>query len=260
MSIISQNCDNRRNMAKLCRVCQKQPADRGGVCDICRWRILKPPTALGRGGRWWILAGFLVCIFAIASGLIGAALVTAYPASVKSPVIYEMTLETEQVTRKVYAYSMVPGGAVSLDEAKRGMVEPAMKASFANIDVAELRQVKLTTNLSGYVSYRSGGRIFWTSKMLTLRAGETIFTDGVHVVRGSCLNYFSLQPMSPVKENEPSEQVLDTAAEVPVVAYSFRVDTMELTPAVPIFPGAGEGRLPIFPIIPPIQRVYRGER
>ncbi len=260
MSIISQNCDNRRTMAKLCRVCQKQPADRGGVCDICRWRILKPPTALGQGGRWWIFAGFLVCVFGIASGLIAAALVTDHSASFKSPVIYEITLETEQVTRKVYPYSMVPGGAVSLDEAKRGMDEPAVKARFANIDVAELRQVKLTANLSGYVSYRSGEGIFWTSKKLTLRAGETIFTDGVHVVRGRCLNYFSLRPMLPVDEDEPSEQVLDAAVEVPVVAYSFRVDTMEFTPAVPIFPGAGEDRLPIFPIIPPIQRVYPGGR
>ncbi len=174
----------------------------------------------------------------------------------------------EQVTRKVFPYSIVPGGAQNLDEAKRAMGDPALKTNYAGINFTKLRLVKLTKNLSGYVSYRWGDKIYWTSKMLTLRPGEMVFTDGVYLVRGRCLNGYSAQPMLPIWPNEPTEKVLDTPVEIPVISYSFpRVPVgvlgmppspEELTPTVPIFPtmpsvAPGGGIwFPLIPIIPPI--------
>ena len=113
--------------------------------------------------------------------------------------------------------------------------------------------MKLKKNLSGYVSYRWGGEIYWTSRPLTLRVGETVFTDGVHLVRGNCLNSYSPFPMLPIRPDEPTEQILDTPMEIPAIAYSFmRIPVFApelppspeaLTPAVPIFapstPGGG---------------------
>lgn len=143
------------------------------------------------------------------------------------------------------------------------MQEPGIKAIYPDIDFAHLRQVKLKKNLSGYVSYRWGETIYWTSMEVTLRVGETVFTDGVHLVRGRCLNDYSPIPMLPIRPDEPSEQVLDTPVEIPLIAYSFPklpVKAPELppspealTPAVPISPSTpGVGVwFPLVPIIPP---------
>jgi hypothetical protein len=273
-------------MAKLCRACQKFAADRGGVCDACRRRVLKDPVAPALRPGIWKLAGLLVGLLSVTSTLIAAAVMThqtlpwhhrlslqAGLPSTKRPLTYQIAMVVEQVTRKVYPYSIVPGGAENLDEAKRAMDDPAIKVNYANIDLTQLRQVKLTKNLSGYVSYRWGEKIYWTSKMLTLRPGETVFTDGVHLVRGRCLNGYSAHPMLPIRQDEPSEKVLDTPAEMPVIAYSFPKLPVEapelppppgeLTPSVPIFPPAvpstpgktGPGIwFPLIPIIPPIHR------
>jgi hypothetical protein len=252
-------------MANLCRACQKQLADRGGVCYACRFRFLKdpvPPTA--RPGVW-ILAALPIILLSVSSGWIAAAVMLhrtlPRPSAERPshPVAYEMTMVVGPETRKVFPYSLVPGGAQNLDEARRAMNDPAVKANYAGVDFTKLRQVKLTRSLPGYMSYRSGEKIYWTSKMLTLRAGETVFTDGVYLVRGRCLNGYSPRATLPVWANEPSEQVLDTPVEMPVVAYSIPKlasiaqplppSPESLTPTVPIFPPT----VPV-PVIPPLHR------
>lgn len=215
-------------MAKLCRACQYVAANRGGVCDGCRRSILLnfPVPALRPG--IWKMAGVFVTLLAIASTLIAAALVTLAPipwrprpsSASRLPQLaaaHEVAMVVQQTTRKVYPYSLVPGGAENLDEAKRAMNDPAVKANYKGVDFAKLRQVKLTKNLSGYVSYRWGDKVYWTSYMLTLRTGETVFTDGVYLVRGRGLNCYSPQPMLPVRPDEPSEKALDTPLEMPVI-------------------------------------------
>jgi hypothetical protein len=230
----------------------------------------------------WRLAVVFVGLLGIASSLIAAAVVThrtlpwshrlaldtSFPTA-KSPVTYETTMVVEQTSRKVYPYSIVPGGADSVDEAKRAMSDPAIAAHYTDVDFRQLKQVKLATNIAGYVSYGWGDKIYWTSKVVTLRAGEMVFTDGTHIVRGRCLNRYSALPMPPIRPNEPTEQVLDTPLEIPVIAYSFpkiAVQALELppspeelTPTVPIFPSSstpgkpGGGMwFPLIPIIPPI--------
>lgn len=277
-------------MLKLCRVCSRRPAEHAGVCDTCRRRVLEnSPVPTFRPGIWK-LAGLLICLLCITSSLIAGAVVTHHTsllrlpwthtlrlenhlAASKTPVLYESTMVIEQATRKVYPYSIVPGGALDLDEAKRAMHDPSVKANYVDFDFARLRQVQLRTNLSGYVSYRWDEKIYWTSKMLTLRAGETVFTDGVHLVRGRCLNSFSAYPMLPTRPNEPTEKILDTPVEMPVIAYSFPKLPVEmpelppppgqLTPTVPVLPPAspltpgktgGGVWFPLLPIIPPIHR------
>jgi hypothetical protein len=255
-------------MAQLCLRCQKLEADHGGVCNICRRHVLKDASAPTLHPGIWKLAVILVGIITVTSSLIAAAVVMHRTLPWRhgaNPVTYQVAMVVEQVTRKVYPYSIVPGGAENLDDAKRAMNDPAVKANFAGFDFPKLRQVKLAKNLSGYVSYRWDERIYWTSKMLTLRIGETVFTDGVRLVRGRCVNSYSPVPMLPVGPNEPTEQVLDTPVEIPVISYSFPklpAEALEippppesLTPSVPIFPQTDGGSwFPLIPIIPPIHR------
>ena len=166
--------------------------------------------------------------------------------------------------RKVYPYSIVPGGAQTLAEAKRAMSDPAVRINYAGIDLNKLKQVVLTADLSGYVSYRYGDRVYWTSKVLHLKAGETIFTDGQHIVRGRCLNCYSANPMLPTRAQEPAEKVLDTPMEVPAVALTFPTLPLPAAPVLPppsaelaavtsgsAAPGHHGGKFfPIIPIIP----------
>ncbi len=238
--------------------------------------MLKDPVAPTLRPRIWMLAALLVGFLSIGSSLIAAAVMTRFltlpgqlPPS-KSPVTYQTSMVVEQVTRKVYPFSIVPGGVENLDEAKRAMQDRTIQANYSEVDFANLRQVKLKKDLSGYVSYRWDEKIYWTSSQVTLRAGETVFTDGVYLVRARCLNSFSPFLMLPIQSNEPTEQVFDTPAEIPVIAYSFPKDSVSapelplspevLTPSVPIFPPVpaampgGGVWFPLTPIIPPIQR------
>jgi hypothetical protein len=263
-------------MAKVCRACQRHAADRGGVCSICRGRVLNDAVSPTLRPRIWMLSALLVVFLSIGSSLIAAVVMTrlltlhSQLPPRKSPVTYQTSMVVEQVTRKVYPFSVVPGGAENLDEAKRAMQDRAVQANYSEVDFANLRQLKLKKELSGYVSYRWDDKVYWTSRQVTLPAGETVFTDGVYLVRGRCLNSFSPFLMLPIRADEPTEQALDTPVEIPVIAFSFPKDSgfaselplppEALTPNVPIFPPVppampgGGIWFPLTPIIPPIQR------
>jgi hypothetical protein len=272
------------NVVKHCRACHSETADDDRICVGCGLRKLSCPATPAKLQRVWKLAA--LCVGAL--GLLSASLAMGVVRHKRSQaqgsrrsttsrsnrgVVYQRAFVLEEETRKVYPYSIVPGGASSVEEAKLAMNQPGVRANYAAVNMAQLREVKLTANLAGYVSYRYGEKIYWTAKKLTLRAGETVFTDGVHIVRGRCLNCYSATPMLPIRPHEPTEKVLDTPVDVPLFAYKFPmlpVETPtlppppeELTPTVPtlsvvapITPGVPGGGIwfPIIPIIPPIHR------
>jgi hypothetical protein len=228
--------------------------------------------------RVWNLAGLCVAALGVVSASLAVGVVLHQGSQFqripqkllvrsKRNIVYRRSVVLVEETRKVYPYSIVPGGAPNVDEAKLAMRRPDVRANYTNVDFENLHEVKLATDLSGYVSYRFGDKIYWTAKKLTLRAGETVFTDGVHIVRGRCLNCYSAVPMSPIRPNEPSEKVLNAPVDVPVFAYKFPLLPVEapmlppppeeLTPTVPILAAVtpikpGGFWFPIIPIIPPI--------
>lgn len=245
-----------------------------GLSHGWRHALSRPARRWLRRNRWTI-TGALVGLTAL---LLPFCLAFVHPPGWKSrvaladaPVKYLTTMVLHKVNRKVYPYSIVPGGADSVLEAKQAMSNPLLREQYAEFDLSRLREETLKTNLTGYVSYRWGDEIYWTAKMLTLRAGEKVFTDGVHIARGRCLNCYSTRKMGPTRTKEPTEKVLDTPVEMPVMAYAFpriAIPTPqlppplgELTPTVPVLPAvpgaiAKTGRFwfPLVPIIPPIHR------
>jgi len=264
----------------LCWLCHVMKPDRGGLCHKCRQAIQPDSTALRVDSR--LMLGVVVAaLLSLAAGIIPPTVgllppkphpvskIASRPRPPEAPVTYETVMVTEQVKRKVYPYSIVPGGAQNLHEARLAMSDPEVKAHYASFNLAQLKQVKLTTDIKGYVSYRWGDKIYWTAKTLTLRAGETVFTDGTHIARGRCLNCYSALPMLPIRPHEPTEKVLDVPVEMPMVVYSFPrlpvfapvlpVPPGELTPTVPVIPAVagtvakgGGFWFPLIPIIPPI--------
>lgn len=228
---------------------------------------IRPPSP--RPGIWK-LAALIVGVVALASMLMAAAIVTglldhprlssALPPAA-GPVPYQIVTIIEQGTRQVYPYAIVPGGAETLDQARRALADPLARAGCPGIDFSKFRKVTLRRSLSGYISYRVGEQIYWTSNLVTLHVGETVFTDDVHLIRGRGLNCYSPLPMMPTREDEPDERVLDTPIQLPVIAYSFarfpidpphlppRIE--DLTPSFPFFPAAVQPAQA--PLIPPIR-------
>ncbi len=208
-------------------------------------------------------------IAAVANWLRPFERVSAKPAALAKPVNQgPMTAVATEEKRKIYPYSIVPGGALTVAEARRAMSDPAVRDHYAGVDLTKLKQVALTAGISGYVSYRFGDKIYWTSNQVHLKAGEKVFTDGQHIVRGRCLNCYSAHPMMPIRPREPTEAIMDTSIEVPVIAFSFPHMPLEPSPVAPpeaemaiakaggsTARAAGGGRfIPIIPFIPPLHR------
>ncbi len=114
--------------------------------------------------------------------------------------------------RLVFPWSVVSGGVASPLAMREAMRDDAVVAAhYAGLKPAGFRAEALPTNRKGYVSYRIRDKIYWTRRMVTLQAGETILTDGETMVRGRCGNLISDAPRQPVAaaEAEPAEIAMD---------------------------------------------------
>ncbi len=190
-----------------------------------------------------------------------------YPVVAQKPAIRGPTpVQIIEEKRKVYPYSIIAGGARTVEEARRAMSDPAVRDHYGAFDLTKLKQVVLTADMSGYVSYRFGDKIFWTSQTVHLKAGETVFTDGQHIARGRCLNCYSAYPMMPTRPHEPAEVIMDTSVEVPIIALTSPHLPLEEAPVLPAPGGVttvsggsaavhhGGKFFPIIPFIPPLHR------
>lgn len=116
-------------------------------------------------------------------------------------------------TRRVFPYSVIPGGAHDVQELKTALTnDPVAAAHYAGFDVARTRVVQLKHDELMYVSYRMNDRIYWTSKRLMLPAGETVLTDGENEARTRCGNRLSETPELPVALKEPERAMLEGPA------------------------------------------------
>jgi hypothetical protein len=113
--------------------------------------------------------------------------------------------------RQVFPFSVVPGGTISKEEVKAKIeTDRVVREHYQGINVDKLFTFRLSKPATGYVSYRIGDKIYWTSKRLYLKAGEILLTDGVNLIRSRCGNRVSLIPSEPrLAKAEPSEELLD---------------------------------------------------
>ncbi len=107
-------------------------------------------------------------------------------------------------SRPVYRYSVVPGGTHSPDELRDAIAKDAVVAAhYEKLDQSRLRAEVVPSDRYVHVSYRKGDRVYWSSKKLLLRKGETILTDGTTQVRARCGNCIAEQPAGPTSAEEP---------------------------------------------------------
>ena len=112
--------------------------------------------------------------------------------------------------RRVYRYSIVPGGAANGAELVHAVrSDRVVAAHYAGFDVQHARAVTVTRPRAVHVSYRKGDKVYWTAKKTTLKAGETLLTDGRNEMRARCANRISDVPRFPVEAHGPIPESLD---------------------------------------------------
>ena len=116
-----------------------------------------------------------------------------------------------QETRPVYPYSIVPGGVHDPKELEQVFEhDPVVAAHYRGFDFRRARVVQLTKDRTVYVSYRIAGRVYWTTKLVHLRRGEKVITDGKMTLRTRCGNQVSETGRNEISPNEPAIAKLET--------------------------------------------------
>lgn len=158
--------------------------------------VLSPPLDIG----WPSLGGETSDTVVATSTATAAMVPTAAPVAGQ-----------QGAARRVYPYSIIPGGVADKEELARIIRNDRTVAThYADFDVANARAVVVTAPRAVYVSYRKGEQVFWTKKKLMLAPGETLLTDGKNEMRARCANRISDVPMFPVESHGPTESELDS--------------------------------------------------
>jgi hypothetical protein len=167
--------------------------------------------------------------------------------------------------RVVYPYSVIPGGIQTPEDLRQVSEHDRIVGShydgfdFHNARIVELDQPRLV-----YLSYRMGGKVFWTEKRINLHKGEKLITDGRMTARTRCANRISETAQPAVSPAEPpaakfEEPFLGTAGQIPFPGdvHALGRDFSGLGAAGPpglqssnYAPFPGGGLPPVFP--PPI--------
>jgi hypothetical protein len=114
--------------------------------------------------------------------------------------------------RLVYPYSVIPGGIRSAAELREiAKHDPVVAAHYSGFDYDRARVIEVDHPRLVYVSYRKAGKIHWTSKQATLRAGEKLLTDGRIIARTRCGNQVSVLPQADILREEPTLAELERA-------------------------------------------------
>lgn len=158
-------------------------------------------------------AGVAVCAMAFGVGPDGDPVSAAMPV-LEMPAALKVAApaaDTAAPARRVYRYSVVPGGAANQAELAHVIrTDKVVAAHYAGFDVDKARPVTVTAPRAVYVSYRKGDNIYWTSRKVMLQAGETLLTDGKNEMRARCANRISDTPHFPVEAHGPRLEALDT--------------------------------------------------
>lgn len=113
-------------------------------------------------------------------------------------------------TRRIYRYSIVPGGVADRGELVHAVkTDKVVAAHYASFDVSKASAHTVDKPRAVYVSYRKGDKVYWTASKTMLAQGETVLSDGKNEIRGRCGNRISELPQLPVEAKGPAVAELD---------------------------------------------------
>ncbi|SDD96595.1 PEP-CTERM motif-containing protein [Massilia sp. PDC64] len=136
-------------------------------------------------------------------------------AATPAPTVLRTAAQVEtKKTRRVYPYSIVPGGVLDRRELTHAVaVDQVVAEHYAAFEAGKTTIKTVDKPRAVYVSYRKGDKVFWTAKKLQLAKGETLLSDGQNEIRTRCGNRISDVPQLPVEAKGPSEEELDSSVE-----------------------------------------------
>lgn len=125
------------------------------------------------------------------------------------------TGEAEGGVRRIYPYSVVPGGVSGQSELQRIIrTDRVVAAHYATFDAGKARSVVVDKPRAVHVSYRKGDKVYWTAHKVMLAPGETLLSDGRNEMRARCANRISDLPQYPVEAHRPAMEELDQPVEL----------------------------------------------
>ncbi len=172
--------------------------------------------------RTRVLLGVLaaVAVIAVAANWESApaAKVTTGAAAPILKIALNSTATTEaSAARRIYPYSIVPGGVASREDLERRVTTDKVVARhYASFDIKKAHAVTVAKPRAVHVSYRKGDKVYWTRNKVMLAQGETLLSDGTNEMRGRCGNRISDTAMLPVAVGEPTAAELDESMNVAV--------------------------------------------
>ena len=161
--------------------------------------------------------------------------------------------------RRVYAYSVIRGGAYSAGELDAALQsDPVALIHYADFRRSQAKTVESPQEQQVYVSYRKNDAVYWTSHRVRIPKGEVLLSDGTNYARARCGNRISLTPRQPTSAQEPPPGSLDQAEQkvasggpsepwdslptirpAPALAEIFQPYNL-MAAALPSGPGSGE--------------------
>ena len=155
---------------------------------------------------------------------------------------------SNQTGRRIYPFSVIPGGAYSAEElALARRIDSVVAAHYANFDSDSVELRTLSRDELMYVSYRKANRIFWTLDKRRIPRGETVLSDGKHMARTRCGNRLSAGPQFPVLYGpQPTDAVLN-APELPGPLDLPKAPLFAAAYDAPVLPLDGRPRFLSFP-------------
>lgn len=123
--------------------------------------------------------------------------------------------------RRVFPYSVVSGGVTTPAEMAAAVQQDSVvREHYSGLQPAAFRPEVLKEDRKGYVSYRIRDKVYWSRRLMTIKKGELVLTDGESLLRGRCGNRISPIALSPVAPEgvEPTEAVLDSSQDSRLLA------------------------------------------
>ena len=140
--------------------------------------------------------------------------------------------------RPTYLYSIIPGGVGSVDDLREiAEHDPVVAQHFQGFDYEHAHLVTVSEKQLMYVAYRTGDKVYWTRKKISLHPGETLISDGKIVARTRCGNRVAIAPLGPPAIVDPLEADFDQPL------YSNDMVTNEVNPE----PATYAAALPVLP-------------
>ena len=155
--------------------------------------------------------------------------------------------------RKVYPYSIVPGGVKDAQELKwAAQHDPVVARHYAGFDYDRARIVRLTLARTVYVSYRIGNKIYWTRHRISLKKGETVLTDGKITARTRCANRVEEVPQQATSSSEPPAAKFEEPIN-PLAGTAVTVPPVPFQSTLLQRPASGLGPAPPLSLYDPFQ-------